>query len=410
MAGFAEVGRSWWQLLVAAALAVVLTQVALLAHDTCHRQVFTSHRRNEWTSRVLSGLIGGLSYGWWMSRHTHHHGGPTRRGATRTSPPGWWRSARPSRPANAGSPQRRSATRGGGFFPLLLLEGLNLHLASARAVLARRQPAPRHRWVDRIFLAVRLSGYPAVLFTVLPPPKAAAFLAVQLAVFGLALGGAFAPNHTGMAIVAATTRVDFARRQILMSRNVYGGVVIDFLMGGLNRQIEHHLFPSMPPPASAPRPAPRPRLLRPPRDRVHRSHPHRLLPGRRHLPQRSRCHRRRLLHLPAAHPVPPVSAATPNLGIPCPRGRISPTFVHDPPKERPMPVPADLSVLLDKKYEESTMTEVLAAPVSALQGVSNGDAQLLKQAFNIATVADLGNSKYFQAAHALVMLAELGAK
>lgn len=75
-----------------------------------------------------------------------------------------------------------------------------------------------------------------------------------------------------------------------------------------------------------------------------------------------------------------------------------------------MPVPADLAVLLDKKYENLAMTEVLAAPVSALAGVSDGDGELLQKAFNITTVADLGNSRYFQAAHALVMLAELGAK
>lgn len=75
-----------------------------------------------------------------------------------------------------------------------------------------------------------------------------------------------------------------------------------------------------------------------------------------------------------------------------------------------MPVPADLAVLLDKKFENATLSEVLAAPVSALEGVSVGDGELLKQAFNIATVADLGKSKYFQAAHALSMLAELGAK
>ena len=43
-------------------------------------------------------------------------------------------------------------------------------------------------------------------------------------------------------------KLDFLRRQVLMSRNVRGGLVVDFAMGGLNYQIEHHLFPSMPRP------------------------------------------------------------------------------------------------------------------------------------------------------------------
>ena len=75
-----------------------------------------------------------------------------------------------------------------------------------------------------------------------------------------------------------------------------------------------------------------------------------------------------------------------------------------------MPVPADLAALLDKRYENSSLTEVLAAPVAALQGVSEGDGKLLHQAFNITTVADLGTSEYFRTAHALATLVELGAK
>ena len=42
--------------------------------------------------------------------------------------------------------------------------------------------------------------------------------------------------------------VDYLRRQVLTSRNVRGGPLPDALLGGLNYQIEHHLFPSMPRP------------------------------------------------------------------------------------------------------------------------------------------------------------------
>jgi fatty acid desaturase len=51
-----------------------------------------------------------------------------------------------------------------------------------------------------------------------------------------------------MPIVPPGGRPDFLSRQVLMSRNVRGGPVVDFAMGGLNYQIEHHLFPSMPRP------------------------------------------------------------------------------------------------------------------------------------------------------------------
>ncbi len=71
-----------------------------------------------------------------------------------------------------------------------------------------------------------------------------------------------------------------------------------------------------------------------------------------------------------------------------------------------MPVNADLDKVLDKEYENNTLAELVDAPVAALSGVSEGDAELLKQAFNIKTVGDLGRNKYFRAAAALVDLAE----
>jgi len=43
--------------------------------------------------------------------------------------------------------------------------------------------------------------------------------------------------------------VDYLRKQVLTSRNVSGGRWVDLVLGGLNYQIEHHLFPSMPSPA-----------------------------------------------------------------------------------------------------------------------------------------------------------------
>ncbi len=80
----------------------------------------------------------------------------------------------------------------------------------------------------------------------LSPEKAVAFAAVHQAVWGIYMGSTFAPNHKGMPIIAAADNLDFLRRQVLTSRNVRGGWFTDFALGGLNYQIEHHLFPSMP--------------------------------------------------------------------------------------------------------------------------------------------------------------------
>ena len=74
-----------------------------------------------------------------------------------------------------------------------------------------------------------------------------------------------------------------------------------------------------------------------------------------------------------------------------------------------MAVSADLGKFLDHEWETKTLSEILEAPVSALQGVSEGDAEALKAAFNVKTVGDLGKNKFFRAAQALAMLGEAGA-
>ncbi len=75
-----------------------------------------------------------------------------------------------------------------------------------------------------------------------------------------------------------------------------------------------------------------------------------------------------------------------------------------------MAISADLGSLLDKHYEDKDLKDILDAPVSALQGVSDGDADLLQKAFNVKTVGDLGSNKFFRAAQALALLGESGAK
>jgi fatty acid desaturase len=99
--------------------------------------------------------------------------------------------------------------------------------------------------VELAFLTIRLAGLPVLLLLVMSPAKVVAVLAVQLALFGLYMGLSFAPNHIGMPLVAPGLKLDFLSRQVLMSRNISGGWWMSVLLGGLNHQTEHHLFPSM---------------------------------------------------------------------------------------------------------------------------------------------------------------------
>ncbi len=244
VAVFVWIGDSWWQLVNAAVLAVTMTQIAFLGHDAAHRQMFKSGRWNDWVSLIVANLLVGISYGWWQSKHTRHHANPNKEGTD----PDIALKAIAMTPAMATrhhSPLLRwlVAHQGWYFFPMLLLEGLSLHAEGLKRVLGRGEVG--RRWVEIAFLTVRLGGFAALVLAVLPPGKALAFLAVQVAVFGLYMGSSFAPNHIGMPLVSPKLKLDFLRRQVLMSRNVTGGRLMSIFMGGLNYQVEHHLFPSM---------------------------------------------------------------------------------------------------------------------------------------------------------------------
>ena len=245
-AAFLLVGDTWWQLATAAYLAAVFTQLGFLGHEAGHGQTFRSRRANHVLGLLFGNLAIGLAFGWWVDKHHRHHAHPNTEGLDPDIRGG-------AVAFTAGQARRRSAPRrllarhqASLFFPMLLLEAGALHVASLRAV---SRPGYRDRGREALLLGVHAVAYLAVVVVVLSPVRALVFVLVQQALFGLYLGTSFAPNHKGMAILSADDETDFLRRQVLTSRNVSGGALVDALLGGLNYQIEHHLFPSMPRPA-----------------------------------------------------------------------------------------------------------------------------------------------------------------
>jgi fatty acid desaturase len=243
---FAVIGESWWQLVTAAFLAVVFTQLAFVGHDAGHRQIFRSRPANDRVGLLHANLLVGISFGWWVAKHNAHHSNPNHEDLDPDI----------SITALAFTDGQASSRHGlirliaryqaWLFFPLLLLEAAHLHLASTKAVL--RGGSGRANLVEGLLLVAHVAGYLTALVLVLSPLQAVAFVLVQQGLFGLYLGCAFAPNHKGMPTLTEADQLDFVRRQVLTSRNVTGSRPVDFLLGGLNYQIEHHLFPNMPRP------------------------------------------------------------------------------------------------------------------------------------------------------------------
>jgi fatty acid desaturase len=240
---FVLIGNSWWQLAVAVFLAIVFTQLGFLGHDAGHKQISGSRRVSEVLGLLLGNLGIGLSYGWWVSKHNRQHAHPNTEGADPDIAIGALAFTARDAAGSAGLARVLYRFQAYLFFPLLFLEALSLHASGIRA-LAKR--SAKNRRAEAALLTAHLVGYLVIVFLVLSPVKAVVFILVQQGLFGLYLGISFAPNHKGMPILDAADQNDFLRRQVLTSRNVKGGWLTDVALGGLNYQIEHHLFPSMP--------------------------------------------------------------------------------------------------------------------------------------------------------------------
>jgi fatty acid desaturase len=246
VAGMVTVGPSWWQLALAVPFAVLTTRSGFFGHDAGHQQIAGTRRTNRILGLLHGNLIVGMSHGWWNAKHNRHHANPNHADKDPDVAVGalvWTDEQAADRRGLLGWLTRHQARL---FFPMLLLEGIALKITS---IVDLRQRSRPDRIVEGGLLAVHHLAYATLLLIVMSPLQALAFAAVHNALLGLHLGCAFAPNHKGMPMPAPGEKWGHLRRQVLTSRNVRGGLVTDWMLGGLNYQIEHHLFPSMPRPS-----------------------------------------------------------------------------------------------------------------------------------------------------------------
>ncbi|MFJ4922865.1 fatty acid desaturase family protein [Streptomyces sp. NPDC088725] len=252
VAALVLIGSSWWALFLALPLAVLSARMAFVGHDAGHSQVTSDRGRGRLIQLIHANVLLGMSQEWWNDKHNRHHANPNHidkdpdvaadilvftqgQTAGRTGPRGWL--------------TRHQAWL---FFPLTTLEGIALKVYGFQAVFSRKDGTmpTRRRVVEGLLLAVHVGAYVTLLLTTLSPGQAIVFALIHQMLLGLHLGMAFAPNHKGMEMPDPETSASWGhlRRQVLTSRNIRGGVLTDWFLGGLNYQIEHHLFPSMPRP------------------------------------------------------------------------------------------------------------------------------------------------------------------
>jgi fatty acid desaturase len=233
----------WGVALSALFLAIVTVQIAFLVHDAGHRQLFAPRWQNTLVGLLCGDLLLGVSYGWWLDKHNRHHANPNHADLDPDI----------DLPLIAFSPDQAAEKRGVARWiakyqatlalPLLSLVAFGQRFSSLHFLLTTRS---RYRWWE---VAAQLAHYTiglGVIFLALGFWSALLFIVIHQASMGIYLGLVFAPNHKGMAITDESAPLDPLRAQVLTARNVRGHPLVDWWYGGLNYQIEHHLFPALP--------------------------------------------------------------------------------------------------------------------------------------------------------------------
>jgi fatty acid desaturase len=232
----------WLQILDAVYLAWVFTQVAFISHDAGHRQIFGAAWKNDLLGYVNSDLLLGMSYGWWFKKHNDHHGNPNRMDLDPDVDLAALAFSEEQIRAKRGVLKFITKFQAHFFFPLLSFTAYSMRAKGLLSVLQRKET---HYRAEASLIGLHLALYFGLLAYWLGVTHAALFIVVHQALFGLYMGSIFAPNHKGMLTLGKDEPMDFLRQQVLTARNVRPGPVTDFMYGGLNYQIEHHLFPSM---------------------------------------------------------------------------------------------------------------------------------------------------------------------
>jgi len=229
----------WVLVLNAIFMGFVSGQLGFVAHDSGHHQMSKKTKTNDLICMFHANLFVGISYAWWMHKHNEHHSSPKIEERDPDINIKFIAFTKEQALEKKGFAKFITKHQAKLFFFLLTFEGYNLRAASIKYVIQKK------KFMEFLLMAMHYYLYLSLIFYALDGWSILLFIAIHQAVFGLYMGSVFAPNHKGMPTFKEKDRPDFVRLQVLTARNIKPHPLVDFFYGGLNYQIEHHLFPDL---------------------------------------------------------------------------------------------------------------------------------------------------------------------
>ncbi|TPX48102.1 hypothetical protein SeMB42_g01669 [Synchytrium endobioticum] len=233
-------------------MALFFQQSGWLSHDFLHNQVFENRTWNKIVAYFTGNVCQGFSVSWWVNKHSTHHSTPNVHTADPdidTMPFIAW-----SEHALEGFTGTDDATLAKFlvkyqpylFFPILTLARLLWCYASISYV--AYNPDISNRMVEIVTLAIHWTWYLGFASRYCSSLGAMLWILISQGGCGLMLASVFSLNHNGMPVLdhEQAKEHDFYALQVITGRDVVPSIAANFFTGGLNYQIEHHMFPSLP--------------------------------------------------------------------------------------------------------------------------------------------------------------------
>ncbi|MCP5095170.1 MAG: acyl-CoA desaturase [Chloroflexi bacterium] len=234
--------NGWIQAANALFMGFIYGQLGFVAHDVGHRQAYRKAKTNDFFGLLHANLLIGMSFGWWMDKHNQHHANPNEQDTDPDIDFPFLAFSKADAVEKRGLFRWMVKHQAYLFFFLVPFESFSLRFGSAEFLIKSKW---KYRLIEVVLLALHFTWFFTLIFSALPVGIAILFICIQQGFFGFYLASVFAPNHKGMLIVEENMKLDFLLQQILTARNVKSHPFTDFWYGGLNYQIEHHLFPTM---------------------------------------------------------------------------------------------------------------------------------------------------------------------
>jgi fatty acid desaturase len=223
------------------ALAFISVHAGFLAHEAVHGAIRGRHTA-AWVGQVFNTLLTALCYSYFCHIHRLHHPHCNNRGRDPDMQSGVFSMYEQSAREKSGFGRLVSRHQAVLIWVLVWLQGFTLKIDSLQFL--RRNP--RATRADQIAVLLHFGLWFVPPVVLLGLADALLNYALMTLLIGPYLGTVFLVNHIGTRVIEPDEEISHFRHEISVTRNLGQSRLHDFLFGGLNNHIEHHLFPSMP--------------------------------------------------------------------------------------------------------------------------------------------------------------------